>query len=270
MHEQNFQTLLYWIKEREIVRLKKEHGDPKPWSEDPVFQTTYFCNVDRENDTVTKWIRNHYSAFVDHPLFTENMILARLLNWPPTLEIIGYQEEWVPSLINVTLHREAKKGKIWGSAYVVTTHGIQMNKIDYLTERVMPSAWHNVDGIPDGATCREVSGMLQNVEGISTFMAGQVIADLKNTPGHPLRDAPDWLSFALPGPGSRRGMNWLHDKKISDGQWLRKLHELQDVLLSEHYIELCAQNLQNCLCEYDKYMRVSNGTGRSKRKYPGL
>jgi hypothetical protein len=40
--------------------------------------------------------------------------------------------------------------------------------------------------------------------------------------------------------------------------------------LPEEILEfLCFQNLQNCFCEYDKFMRVTNGTGRSKRKYKG-
>ena len=29
------------------------------------------------------------------------------------------------------------------------------------------------------------------------------------------------------------------------------------------------QDLQNSLCEFDKYMRILNGTGRSKRSYNG-
>ena len=33
---------------------------------------------------------------------------------------------------------------------------------------------------------------------------------------------------------------------------------------------LSMQNLQNCFCEYDKFMRVTEGTGRSKRKYNGM
>jgi hypothetical protein len=81
--------LLYWVAERESVRKKKEAGEPKPWSDDPVFRTTYFCNVRREDDKVTKFIRQMYSPYVAHPLFVHNIILSRFLNWPPTLEEVG-------------------------------------------------------------------------------------------------------------------------------------------------------------------------------------
>lgn len=270
MHPENFEILRYWINERELVRIRKEAGEPKPWSEDTVFQRTYFCNVHREDDRVTKWIRQFYSPHVGHHLFTHNIVLARLLNWPETLEYIGYQREWNPERINELLHWKAEDGKIWGSAYVVTTHGLKMDKIDYLTERVMLSAADNIEAIGALDTCETVAEMLQKVEGISTFMAGQIVADLKNTPDHYLEKATDWWSFALPGPGSRRGMDWLMARKVPDRQWYAELDNLRYVLNDVHKIKLCAQDLQNCLCEYDKYMRVSNGTGRSKRNYPGL
>ena len=35
-------------------------------------------------------------------------------------------------------------------------------------------------------------------------------------------------------------------------------------------VEYDMQDLQNCLCEFDKYMRILHGTGRSKRGYPGV
>jgi hypothetical protein len=34
--------------------------------------------------------------------------------------------------------------------------------------------------------------------------------------------------------------------------------------------ELEAHDIQNCLCEYDKMMRLTTGTGRAKNGYPGL
>lgn len=265
---QNLPHLLYWMHEREAIRLKKEAGEPKPWTDDPVFRVTYFCNVDRENDKVTRFIRQVYSPYVDHDLFVHNIILSRFLNWPPTLEWIEYQEEWRPDLVKLMLNDLKQTGKVWGNAYVVTTHGIPMDKIDYLCDRVMPSIYANIDhGIP-WTTCRQAAKRLQCVEGISTFMAGQVVADLKNTHMSPLEGADDWWTFALPGPGSIRGMDWLYGRKISQSEWLRALLELQSRVHNEGW-RICAQNLQNCLCEFDKYMRVSNQTGRSKRSYAG-
>jgi len=267
---QNLPTFLYWIEERDKIRFLKEAGNPKPWSTDPVFQVTYFCNVRREHDKVTRFIRRVYSPYVNHSLFVHNIILSRFLNWPPTLEFIGYLTDdldW--AMLNVRLNNLAKQGKVWGNAYVVTTHGIPMDKIDYLTDRVVPSIFNTLNAPrPNYKTCEEYADLLQCIEGISTFMAGQVVADLKNTLGHPLRDAPDFKTFALPGPGSIRGMDWLYGRKVPRGEWYGNLMELQKIVWNERW-HLCAQDLQNCLCEFDKYMRVSTGKGRSKRSYNG-
>lgn len=34
--------------------------------------------------------------------------------------------------------------------------------------------------------------------------------------------------------------------------------------------KLCAQDIQNCLCEFDKYERVRLGEGAPKQRYPGV
>lgn len=268
MHPINLKSLIYWMEERERVREKKEAGEPKPWSEDEVFQSVYFCNVDRENDKVTKFIRQMYSPHVGHPFFTHNIILSRFLNWPLTLGDVGYLYSWEPDDVKMTLNNIKDRGeKVWGNAYVVSTCGRQMDKIDYLTEIVMPSI-ERVLKLPDGHSCESEAIKLQLIEGISTFMAGQVVADLKNTEGHPLREAPDWGTFALPGPGSRRGMDWVYGEKLSERDWYSAIASLHDLVYTEGW-RICRQNLQNCLCEYDKWCRVTNGTGRSKRKYNG-
>lgn len=266
-HLINYERLLYWIDEREKVRHLKEDGATKPWSADPVFQTTYFCNVRRENDKVTRWIRKEYSPYVGHELFVHNIILSRFLNWPDTLTDIGYVEFWDPEYVSNTLkNRKFAQHKVWGNAYVVTTHGIPMDKIDYLCDRVMPSIAGGLAPMLATDCCAVTAHQLQSIEGISTFMAGQVVADLKNTPGHPLKDAPDWWTFALPGPGSRRGMDWLCGEKVGEAEWHILLALLQERLHTDGW-RLCRQDIQNCLCEYDKWERVTNGTGRSKRGY---
>lgn len=262
----NLETLLYWMKERESIRLKKEAGEPRPWSDNAVFQTTYFCNVHREDDRVTRFIRQMYSPHVKHELFEANIILSRFLNWPDTLKWIGYQKTWDPVSVNTML--KSIDGKVWGGAYVVSTCGRQMNKIDYLTEIVMPSIEFNT---PFGATtCEVAADAAQRILGVSTFMAGQVVADLKNTSGHDLQKAWDWSTFALIGPGSRRGMEWLCAERMPDKDWYKMLALLQARLYTEGWQGLCAQDIQNVLCEFSKFCRVSSGTGRSKRGYHGI
>lgn len=270
-------VLMWWIRERYDIFLKKKTGAEKPWSNDPVMQRTYFCNVRREDDKVTQFIRSFYSPHVDHPMFEYNIVLSRFLNWPPTLQSIGYQSDHKPDELNNHLRHLAELGKIWGNAYVITTHGMRMPKVDYLTHDVLEAVYRRSRAVKNW--CRGDSGggtlpLLEEIDGIGSFLAGQIIADLKNTPRHPLQYAKDWWDFVVSGPGSIRGCNWFWTGQQSNTNrfWDIFPHVRQhaDLHWPENVPFICNQDLQNCLCEYDKYMRVSSGVGRSKRNYNGV
>ena len=46
--------LLYWMAERERIRLRPQAGQPAPWSNDPILRDWSFTNVRREDDRVTR------------------------------------------------------------------------------------------------------------------------------------------------------------------------------------------------------------------------
>lgn len=49
---------------------------------------------------------------------------------------------------------------------------------------------------------------------------------------------------------------------------LRRLHEALEPELERHGIgRLCAQDLQNCLCEFDKNERLRLGDGHYRRRF---
>lgn len=282
--------LMYWIGERERIRIKKETGQAKPWSVDPIFQQTYFCNVRREDDKVTRWIRQYYNPYVGDRLFEYNMVFARFINWPPTLEKIGYIWDGSSAyrkILEIRLNELATQGKIWGNAYVVTTHGIPMSKVAYLCHNVLNGFQEQRDSLGTVFVGTPLQGCrpmltpaysaLMRLEGLGSFMAAQVIADLKNTPGHPLQAAGDRETFVASGPGSIRGTSWFHNNNSTSGSASKFPRMFADIreFVDDHWSptdngpSICNQDLQNCLCEYDKYMRVREGTGRSKRNYHG-
>lgn len=281
------ETLWYWIRERNSVRQAKENGCAKPWSLDPVFQTTYFCNVRREDDRVTRWIRGNWSPNkIGWDDYEYAMVVARFLNYPYMLEKLTYPYDGIvkdPEKILTIMEDIAAHGfKVWGNAYVVTTHGIPMGKAQYLCQRVLPAAYDLLGAgrwrgaYAGSAPCLAMRHEdYMQLEGLGSFMAAQVIADLKNTPGHPLAEADDWSTWSAPGPGSLRGLTWFHGKKITPASYEDAIERVQFEMPDEIHPLLLTdgkfnnQDLQNCLCEYDKYMRVSTGSGRSKRGYPG-
>jgi hypothetical protein len=285
----NQEQLVYWITERESIRKKKEAGLPAPWSDNPVMQETYFCNVNREDDKVTKWIRENwtYPTSSDFDLLGEDtsqvydfaMVIARIFNLPATLEElkqpVGEDFDlyiWLEHAEQVLHERKQRGENVWNGAYIISTNGKKMDKASYclmLLEKLAnsPKVTHNC------STLHEAHLALMKVEGLASFLAAQVVADLKNTKDHPLSKAEDWFTFSAPGPGSLRGLSWFFEEKVSAKNYHAKIKEAYEILefeLPEEILDfLCFQNLQNCFCEYDKFMRVTNGTGRSKRKYKG-
>src|SRR5882724_11434240 len=211
------QQLLYWITERNQVMLKKDLGLLKPWSNNATFQHTYFCNVRREHDRVTRFIRDTYSREVQDPWFEYNIIFSRFINWPDTLSSVGYLRQHSPSDLENQLERLSHKGKVWGGAYVITTHGIPMGKAAYLCHNVLGGVASATSQQGPflaalrpalAASCAAAHKALQGLEGLGSFLAAQVVADLKNTPGHPLFGAADKKTFVAHGPGSIRGLQW--------------------------------------------------------------
>jgi hypothetical protein len=275
----NQSQFIYWVTERESIRLKKASGIPSPWSDNPVMQQTYFCNINREDDNVTKWIRQNWTYPKDtlgedsKLSYDFAMITARLFNLPSTLELLEQPIEldsWLESA-KYKLHKRKDSGeRIWSGAYIISTNGQKVDKITHclnLLEKVAkaPNITHN------DLSLQEAHKSLMSVDGLASFLAAQVVADLKNTVGHPLSEAEDWYTFSSHGPGSLRGLSWFFEERVSVKNYQEKMREARDILefeLPEEILDvLCNQNLQNCFCEYDKFMRVSNGTGRSKRIY---
>jgi hypothetical protein len=301
MKKTAMEWLNYWITERERVREMKEGfvneqkgmwlpPMPKPWTQDPIFQTTYFCNVRREDDKVTRWLRQNWTP--NHwpvELYDYSIVLARMLNNIPCLSsLVPFDAITDYAWLQSHLETRAAAGlQVWGGAYVVTSHGLRMPKAAYLCQRVLPAAyaalrtdqprvvtaWGACMG--SGPTLAQAHELLMQLEGLGSFMAAQVIADLKNTEGHPLQQAEDWGEWAAHGPGSLRGLEWVFGKKIPPGKFSGAIAQVASQLSAESFQALQTigyfnmQDLQNCLCEFDKFMRVMTKTGKSKRKYEG-
>jgi len=142
-----------------------------------------------------------------------------------------------------------------------------MSKVDYCVrllqeaERILPYKDNFSEPV-----CQDWYDHIMKIDGMGSFLSAQVVADLKNTPGHLLHTAMDWYDFVAPGPGSLRGASWFFNKTITPATFREAIDEIARYLDWDY----CMQDLQNCLCEFDKYCRVATATGRSKRNYAGI
>ena len=266
----------YWILERERIRLQHDEGRPRPWTKDPILGTYRFCNVRREDDRVTRWLMKHYYAGHGNSVeLTAAAVLARMINWPPTLERIGFPDPWDGDEIITTVHDQHDHGKAWGSAYVVTTCGRPMDKAVYVVENVCGAVRRAAIAPRKGDTLAAFWTRLRAIDGLwAGFIAAQVVADLKHLRTSPLRHASDWESWAVPGPGSRRGINRFYDlplnHKLPDHEWWQRLDSARRqvlVHLPKNFENLDNQNMQNVFCEFDKYLRAKEGSGTPKQHY---
>lgn len=254
--------------ERDRIRVRRSLGHKPPWTDDAILREYRFCNIRREDDAVTKWIAANWRTTFrnDTP---RAIALARLVNWPPTLKIIGYPAPFDAKRIIAAIREAAvRNGKAWSSAYIVSTNGVLMDKAEYIVNQVVAEIpmWDKLAS----TTLAGFWSKLRQTRGMGSFIAAQIVADIKNTPGSPLADATDWWDWAAPGPGSLRGVYRFYEGKLPPTTFLEQLRYIRKVVypLIEHEIQpLCLQDWQNAMCEADKYWRTQDGHGRPKAYY---
>jgi alpha-glutamyl/putrescinyl thymine pyrophosphorylase clade 1 len=273
----NTTQLLHLMSEREGIRIRRASGAPPPWTDDPILGAWSFCNVRREDDRTTRWIATNWrDPHADDVDLWFAMAVARFVNLPDTMAELGYPVPWDPErFLRVMADRKDRGELCYGPAYKIGTGGKAMEKPAYQVQYVFAPLWARRERLRPRADDSLLGwhARLKQHEGLSDFMAAQVVADMKYVA--PLSGARDWMTFAASGPGSRRGLNRVLGRPV-DAPWqednwraaLRKLHdtiapELQRIGLGD----LHAQDLQNCLCELDKYERVRLGEGKPKRRF---
>jgi hypothetical protein len=256
-----YDPLVKFIKERESIRVKKELGLPKPWTDDPILQHYRFCNVNRNDDKVSQWIfenwiaPNEGSAYLVH-----NIIASRMINWPDTLEEVGFLHPWdEDKFVDRVRSRIARGDKTWTGAYMITAeHDGTPKEVSVARTIAM------VDCItPLNNSCHRAWRQLKKLPRIGSFMAAQFVADFKRT--YILGTAHDYETFCAPGPGSMKGLNVLLGCDINRKWEQYDFEDEVNYIRSVIPIRLDAQNVQNCLCEFYKYHR-----GKSRSTYPGV
>jgi len=335
----NAQPLWDWINERHAIYIRKElragadvpdlhipdpdgnvrydleAADPLMFAASPeghhysgdlIFQTYRFCNVFRELDRVTVWIRkNIREPFEDHEHLWFMLCIARILNWPPTLQELMETEGAWPShagfkpenMTTVLDNRKARGDKVYTGAYMIRAESKShpfghWTKQRYVAEIVLGRLWddrdiwhHNVEGLDqdEGANplnwqpgLQEIWEIFQHSEyrGWGPFMAYEVVTDLRHT--RYLNEAADIMDWANAGPGAKRGLNRLQGRELKQPMSQMQANDEMYMLLSLSKLPgnlapwvppLEMRDIEHSLCETDKYLRVKLKQGRPRAKY---
>lgn len=277
--------LIHWITEREMVRQHKEKGDPKPWTADPILQSYRFCNVRRMDDKVSQWLlRNWYEPHKNHANMLAAVAIARFINKPESLETLGRwlfrngPPRW--DMIKADLHDRKNYGPVFNGAYMVrgnspnTKDKVVIVVDEYVKPMFETVQWYNADSM------KATHSLLCLQYGFGSFMAGQIVADLRWAVDGGWKDRNTWAPM---GPGSARGLARLFggEWKTLNGHYLNRpdewqtdfrrevLGKVKEQLPPEVSSRLEAMDYQNICCEWDKHERALWGEGKPKQRYPG-
>ena len=270
-------------------------------TDDPILRAYRFCNVFREHDRVTQWIREHIrEPFASSPNLWWMIAAGRFINWPDTL---GYLIDHTDSACTWPSHPKFRLeymtsaleqwkrsgNKVETGAYMIRAESdpnkewYSWTKQRYVAEVVLGHPWRDRDQVVRfldteptlQAAWEWLSSKERGWTGWGPFMVGQVVADLRHT--RYLSGAADVGRWAPLGPGSTRGLNRLAGRPLTQSirqeQGLGEMLQIQELVnsLTEGYVPYIElHDIQNCLCETDKYLRVQSGEGRPRAQYvPG-
>lgn len=276
----DYAPLWGWIKEREQIRIRKDSGAPQPWTDDPVLATYRFCNVRREDDRVTIWIREHIrERYANHPQLWLMLCIARQINWPPTLAHLMATGAWpgsdnfdpCPAIARELNEWQARGEKVYTGAYMISAPAKKgSNKQAYIAQTVIGALWERRATFPsDGQSLRRTHEWIMRSNGWGPFMAYQATVDMRFT--SLLREAEDAQLWAAAGPGTIRGLNRLHgravDYALTQGQALSEMRAIYKTVQDETGVSMDFSDVPNILCETDKYLRVKLGQGKPRALY---
>jgi hypothetical protein len=284
------ERLIAFIKERDAIQKRREMKLPWPWTNEFILQEYRFTNIHREDDTVSKHyqktVREFYGA---DPLVLPATVLYRWFNRVSTCDAffnepnLGNQSVFESYMLNGDIGillgclDELPSPHVTG-AYIINGmpgrskgEGVLMYFHEWCKKpwrEAWEIWWINIGNI----RLENVYIWLQkDAQGLGSFMTAQLVADLKYTSC--LAQAPDWWTWAAPGPGSMRGLNVALGRDFfarwKAEEWLKELTLLNEritpALIECGIGELHNQDLQNCLCEFSKFTKVARGLGRPRQ-----
>lgn len=273
--------------ERYLMLQRKRSGDVSRafgYTNDPIFGQFRFCNVFREDDKVTTWLRQELRAPLegDMPKTLRAMLVFRWFNLIESGEclkpwLLGWEKRQDAV---AKLHRRVAKGKpILNAAYMIKSPP-GMDKITGLfkcIDTILPQIENLSHLMHTNRSLQKAVELLVGYPYLGPFMAYQIVCDLRFT--CVLDNATDINTWTAAGPGSARGISRLcHGRPdvygyTSPKDKLLLIERMQEVLQEANACwptvlpqwELAT--VQHWACEYDKYMRALHGEGTPKQLY---
>lgn len=243
-----------FARERHAIWHRRQEGQERPWTQDPVLHKFRFTNVYRELDATTVWFRECVrDPMRDRPEVLLATVLFRWFNRITTGEAIFTRPDpdgmpataWENfvldsergfcslSILQHAIVHYCGDGPFVTGAYIIKTPD-GYTKLDgvlwcveqfMLQEKLLADkksegvvGWRDAaEWMEDGRVSLEQAwNWLRKFPFLGDFMAYEIVTDLRHTAL--LDRAPDIMTWANPGPGAMRGLNRLHLRHLNHTQ----------------------------------------------------
>ncbi len=288
---------LFWrfVNERQLVWHRRfvEKRDP-PWTDDLILRHNRFTNVYRELDPGTRYAMEGILG-TDNTAKSKafNIMFYRLIGAKETHRAVGFlnPDSFDSAAVISKMKSLRSAGKhVFTGAYLVSPYSNEgandkIINVASLFKRIssgFSGAWNRLSS---AGSAEEAYSVIRGIDGFGDFLSYQVLVDLlypiKSMEGKSLLPFSN-DDFVVPGPGARRGISMMLDGEAEINgaevvRWLRgnQKQEFQRLCLKFPYLKdgsgkeilLTLANVQNCLCEFHKYVKISEGTGRARRRF---
>lgn len=250
-----------FIQERHAVFNRRMAGQPGPWTEDPILRSRKFTNVFRWLDPGSQFVIN--DLMCDDPeTFLMRCFLYRHTNLPEAWRAYAADTGRYPGLEDLDDVRDFwqgykhEGGRVFSGAYMIypqsSTPGTdKIFSIVDLTMRLRDQ------GDFFAFTCRNSQEkrfqILRQNKGVADFMSMQILTDF----GYSTEFRED--QFVVPGPGAKKGAAFLGipAPEAIDWAWLTML-QMPSLEVDGVPRFISKMDIQNCLCEYSKYVRYQS------------
>lgn len=271
--------LVMYMLEREAVRIRKEEGLSKPWTNDPILQKYKFTNVNRIHDRTTSELLRIYrdNAHKSRPETTlYNCALYRYFGTSEFAEAVGWLRQHDAAHIARVARLRLNGGeRVFTGAYIVTNCG-EYGPKEEVVGSFLGNLWAEIDDIvyayARDNSWRSAYSQMVKVHGFGGkgFYAKEALLDyMLCYPG----TAKDEATWSPCGPGARRGLNRLYGRHLKfdqkEDKFIEELRAVHQIISGVWLGSLTLHDVQWNLCEFDKYERVRLGEGRPRSKYNG-
>lgn len=306
INTENLDLFLYYIRERYKIHLRKDlNGTHQPYTKDSVMQYYRFTNVRREHDRNTIWLIDKVcsNSELKYVQKLANIILFRIFNKVSTAELleIPVRSFIKKDAIEVAEHVEPLlQDTPYTGAYLCS--GMKRYMKQYSgSDSNIESVWIIMQDLQEdrsfwkqlcyGKTPQDIVDTLQQIPGISVFMAYQIFIDFTYLDKFPFSEneftvagigAISGLKLLFGGTKRKHGLTpeelifWLRDNwnelnqyNIQHGGKYTLNPQILFLDLPEEDRVMNVMSIENCLCEFFKYHKALTGTGRPRQKYIG-